>query len=325
MQLIVQDEDGRALSSHTDYSLDLQYGDDKCDFVLYVPNVVLQARQRILMDGTPFGGIIDRKCPSRSAKDGDLITFKGRTVQGVLKKRVIEPPAGKSHLTLSGDANRVLEGVIALLGLDGFFEVPSASSGLEVRGYSFYRFVDAWTGLRMMAASVGGRISITCHDGRHAIRVVERAGYGQLASEQTYFDLDLDCLPVNHLIGLGSGQGVERQIVHWYADALGRLSQTQTLFGIYENAETYNLNSEEGEELSSKTKAKLKELQQSSEASLKLPPGVSVDVGDVLRLSNARFGIDAEAEVVQVVLQAGSGTADVSYKFGIPDYPTEEE
>lgn len=325
MQLVIQDEHGQALSSHSNYSLDLQYGDDKCDFVLYVPGVVLEARQRILVDGTPFGGIIDKKCPSKTIDNGESIFFKGRTVQGVLGSRIIEPPSGKTHLAFGGDANRVIESVIEYLDLDDYFEVPEYSSGINIPTYKFYRWVDGWKGLRMAMATGGARLSFTCHDGKHKIEAVNRTSYGTIASEQTYFELEMDCLPVNHVIGLGKGQGLGREVCHWYANAFGELSQTQSLFGIYENCCTYNLNSEEGSELSSKTKAKLIDYQQSSEAKLTLPPGVQLDVGDVVPLSISKYNIEAMAEVIEVVLKATPGVAEVNYRFGTPDFPKDEE
>lgn len=325
MQLIVQDEDGTPVSSHSDYSLDLQYGDDECDFVLYIPNCILQAKQRVLCDGTSFAGVIDRRCPSSTANDGDSITYKGRTPQGVLKKKVIQPDAGNSHLTVSGDANDIIALVISRLGLDEYFAVPDKDSGLYVQSYSFNRYVDGWTGLRMMLATVGGRLQITCHDGLFDIEAVAASRYGDMASEQVYFSMDVDYLPVNHLIGLGKGEGAARAVSHWYADSKGNVSQTQTLFGLDENCEAYNLNSEEDSELASKTKSKLRDYQLSSEADLTLPPSVRLDVGDRVVLSNSKYGITREVEVVQVVLKAYEGIADVSYKFGYPDYPKDEE
>lgn len=332
MQLVIQDATGKAVASYSDFTLDHQYGDglgnDKDDgntFVLYVPNANFGKHYRILVDGTPFGGQITQRCPSSSPDEGDMVSYEGRTLQGMLSSRRIMPPANQSHLTVSGDANRVIEDVIERLDLDCFFEVPETPSGITVSSYRFNRFVDGWTGLRMMLSTAGARLRFTCHDGRHRVEAVRRTLYGDAPSEKVYFSLKVDDLPINHLIGLGKGQGTARTIVHWYADLFGNVSQTQTLFGALLNERTYSLGNEEDAEVSSKTKAKLEEYQTASQAELTLPPGVSLDVGDRVRFAYSPLGISAEAEVVQVVLKASPGKEEVSYKFGVPDYPKDEE
>lgn len=324
MQLIVQDNTGRSLMSLSDYTLDLQYGDSDSDFQLYVPNTILGKHWRIIADGTPFGGIVDKRCPSHTA-DGDTILYKGRTVQGVLKSHVVCPSSGASHYTVSGDANTIIGQVISRVGLSDYMFAKSTPSNISISSYRFNRYVDAYTGLRMMLASHDARLKFVCYDEGIEVSAVKRDGYGSADSEKLYFDLEIDDLPINHLIGLGKGEGANRAKSEWFADLSGALSQTQTLFGVLENATTYDLSSEEADTLSGKTKSKLAEYQVASEADLTLPPGASLDVGDRVTMSNAKFGITATAEVIQVVLKAALGVQDVSYKFGVPDYPKDEE
>lgn len=324
MQLVVQDDTGKAVASLTDYALDLQYGDGDCDFELHVPNMELKRFWRIHVDGTPYGGIITRRCPS-STEDGDSIVWKGLTVQGVLKKHVVKPPAGQSHLVVSGEANRAIAQVLDAVGLTGFFKVPDVDSGITVPPFACYRYKDAWTNLRMMLSTCGARLKISCQDGGHEISAVKRDEYGTAPSERVYFELEIDDLPVNHLIGLGKGEGTARAVSEWYADIFGNVSQTQTLFGELENAEPYNLNNEEAATLPGKTAAKLRELQLGSEATLTLPLGVELDVGDRVTFSHAKYNIIATAEVVRIVLKAALGIEDITPKFGIPDFPNDEE
>jgi len=309
----------------SDYQLDLQYGKGDCNFVLSAPDITLDAQWRIHVDGMPYGGIVTRPCPASTA-DGDRISYEGVTVQGVMADHVIEPPRGKSHLSLSGDANEIISQVFELadVGPD-YLVADTLPSGLEVASYSFNRYVDVWTGLRMMLASVGGRLEVECKDGGHVVRAVKRTAYGGVESERAYFELKLDKLPYNHIIALGKGEGAAREVVHWYASLGGIISKNQSLFGELKRTYVYQLNSEEGSALAAKAKVKLEELQTVSEADLSLPPGVSLDVGDRVLLSNAHYNLAAEAEVTDVVVKASLGIEDVQYKFGSPDYPKDEE
>lgn len=327
MNLIVQDEKGIPVASLSDYQLDLQYGSGKdydCDFVLSAPGLALKSQWRILADGTPFGGMVTHRCPSSTA-DGDSIYYKGRTIQGILKDHCIEPPRGSSHRVAAGEANGIIADVVESVGLQGFLEVDPLPSGIVVPSYSFNRYVDAWTGLCMMLSRCGARLEVACKDGGHIVRAVGNRAYGSAQSERLYFELEMDELPYNHIIGLGKGEGAAREVVHWYADLLGSVSANQSLFGLLERTYVYALNSEEGSALSSKTRSKLEELQLGSEATLTLPPGVSLDVGDRVTLSNARFNVEADAEVTAVVVKASTGVCDVQYEFGTPDFPADEE
>lgn len=324
MNLIIADAKGKALHSISDYDIDLQYGTVNDFHLTDVMGYVLEPHWQVFADGTPYGGIIDMRCPSKT-EDGEEIGYRGRSMQGVLADKVILPPSGQTHLVLSGDAHDIMRTVLQLVGLDGFFRVPTEPSGIYVTSYRFYRFVNAYIGFRMMLSSVDARLALSCQDGGHELSAVRCDTYGSMESERVYFKLDQDTRPYNHLIGLGRGEGLERAVSHWYADAFGNVSQTQTLFGVDERAKAYQLTSEEASTLPGKTRNKLIELQGSSEALLSLPPGTSLDIGDKVVMSSAAYGITATAQVVDVTLKASNGMSEVEYEFGVPDFPEDEE
>lgn len=322
MDLVVADAAGKPLFQTDDYSLDLQYG-SKNDFKLSLPET-LDAHWRFQIDGTPYGGILDTPCPTKSAK-GSSIAYEGRSLQGVFEKKTIFPPSGQSHLVFKGDANAMLADFLKLQGLEGDFEAEPSPSGLPELNYRFYRYVNGWKGLRMALASVGGRLDVLCRDGLPLVRAVPSREYGRLDSERVYFDLKCETLPCNRLTGLGKGEGVDREVCEWFADLFGNVSKTQTLFGVWENAETYSLNAEEGSSLSAKTKAKLLELQEGSKAEVDVPQDVSLDVGDIVAISSSEHRLEATTQVTDVVVKVANGRMKRSYRFGTPDFPDEEE
>lgn len=321
MNLVVYSPDDRAIRETNDYELDLQYGDTN-DFLLRVP-FTIASHSKIQCDGTQFGGFIDTECPAHF-ESGDSIAYKGRTFQGVFEKKVIKPPSGQSHLTYRGDANDMLAHVVELLGLSSVFSVAATSSGIEIN-YQFYRYIDGYKGLRMALASAGARLDICCSDAGVMLQAVPSYTFGRLDSEHVYFSLDCNRLPVNHLVGLGKGEGAARAVSHWYADISGNVSQTQTLFGALENELAYLLNNEDAETLPGKTKAKLKEYQEGSPASVRLPDDASLDVGDYVQLSSAKYRVSALTQVVSVVLKVKDGKRKIDYEFGIPSYPEDQE
>ena len=321
MNLVISDPNGIPLKQTDDFDLDLQYG-EKCDFVLSLPEL-LEPHSLIHIDGTPFGGVVDKRCPSHTSK-GSSIKYKGRSFQGVLSRKVIKPPSGKSHYTFRGEANALIDELIKLFKLENVFVASKRNSGINLN-IQFNRYINGWDGLRMALASQGAILNLVCQEGLHELSANPSRLYGNLDSERVYFSLDCDELPVNHLIGLGKGEGTARAVSHWYADLFGNVSQTQTLFGIWENELTYQLNSEEANTLPGKTKSKLLEYQEGSPAQVSIPENVFLDVGDTVRISSAEYRIEAATQVVGVVIKHKHGAGKTSYEFGVPDFPQEED
>lgn len=324
MNIVILDANGTALTETSNYDLDLQYGDDKNNFELSNIDFRLYAGYRIQIDGTPFGGIIDTVCTSLTAI-GSTLSYKGRTFQGILKDKIISPPSGSTHLVLSGDLTSIITTIINQIGLSDFFDIAQTPTGYTVSNYKFYRYINAYTALRMVCASVGCHLIIKAHDGKPIITAKKNDLYGDIPSETVYFDAEKNVTKYNHIIGLGKGEGTAREVVHFYADAAGVISTTQTLTGVNERVYKYELSSEEGDDLKNKVKKKLQELQNDGEVDIDLPDATTLDVGDKVTAVNSEHGITANSEIVDVVLKVSSGISSVQYTTGIADYPDTEE
>ena len=88
-------------------------------------------RCRIFAPGTEYGGIVgDIESISGTRK----VALRGRTWRGMLEYKVIEPPAGQDHLTLSGELNTVIRRLIGDR-FGGLFVVPEADTGITVNNW----------------------------------------------------------------------------------------------------------------------------------------------------------------------------------------------
>ncbi len=324
MDLVILSADGTALRQTDDFSLDLAYGDDENDFELSaLSGTALSRGMRWCVDGTPYGGIVDTVGVSSTSDGVTALSYKGRDVHGIMVAKVIEPDAGQAYLTVSGEANTVIGQMLARLSVDGWLRASAEDSGIQVGSYRFNRYVDLWTGLRMMLASVSARLSVSFVDGSPVLSAVSADTYGDVPSELVDFTAERTYRPVNHLIGLGTGELAARQVVHWYADERGSVSQTQTLFGLDEVAEAYDLSSE-SDDLSGKTRAKLEDYQGQGTFEVDLPEGAGLDVGDRVAASDAVTGLSVTAEVVKVVVKVSAGEPNINYETGTPQWPEEE-
>lgn len=322
--IVIFDAAGRALRQTDDFDADIAYGEDENRFQLsYVAGAPLEAGMRWQVDGTPYAGVVDTVCVSAADDGTTSLSYEGRTAQGVLAGKVVEPPAGSAHRTATGDLNACIAELVGLVGLSGYLSVPSEPCGIEVDGYQYRRYCDAYTGLRMLCDSAGARLRFRASGSGVELDAVARDTYGDVPSELVAFDAKREYRPVNHMVGLGGGEGTAREVVHWYADASGALSQTQALFGADEVASTYSAPS--SDDLSADTREKLAEEQGQGTFAVDLPEGAALDVGDVVTASDAATGLSVKAQVVKVTCKASKGALTVSYDVGEPEWPEEED
>lgn len=321
MDVVIAGADGSPLFQTDDFTLDLAYGADQNDFELSGLSRRLSQGWRWWVDGTPYGGVVDT-VRVRASRDGvSELSYKGRSVQGVMASKVVEPPSGQSHLVVSGEANAVIGQLLSRCDVP-WLAASTADSGIVLASYQVHRYVSLYDALRMALASVGARLAVTFVDGAPVLSAVAADTYGDVPSERVGFDAERTYRPCNHLVGLGAGEGAAREVVHWYADASGAVSQTQTLTGLDEVEETYDYSG--SDDLSADTRAKLEGMQGQGTFDADLPDDAPLDVGDVVTASDAETGLSVEAQVTKVVVSVTRGRATVSYETGTPQWPEEE-
>jgi hypothetical protein len=144
VDLIYTDASRNDVGVLKDYTFDLAFGSDENDFELTLDliNHCCEPDCLLYVENTEYGGIID----GLGVITGDeQLAYRGRTWQGVLASKVIEPDEGKSYLTVSGEANKILKDMIFRLGLSSLFFASEAQSDLVIDSYTFDRYVDGYS------------------------------------------------------------------------------------------------------------------------------------------------------------------------------------
>lgn len=302
-------------------SLNVEWGDSGNDFELSVDissPVRLDDGALVYVEGTEWGGVVDAR--EASATDG-LMRYTGRSWHGVLRDRILCPDAGADYLSVSGEANSVLLSLVSRMGLGEVMTVSAVQSGISVR-HQFDRYTDAYSGIRAMLAASGARLGISYDSraGRAVLSAVKVADWSDGPTSDTA-DVDVKRVsrPYNHLICLGSGELRNRVVQHWYADAEGRVSSKQSLFGIDERATVYDYTNASAEQLSQDGPKKLAEYQTADvlEATLgfdgsyavgDVVPGVDEDTGTEVSVTVGTVDVTVTADGVTATYRAG-GTA----------------
>lgn len=309
--LIVASETLTPIMELTDYTLDWADGDEN-DFQLETSRM-LHAGQVIWMDGTPVGGIIDSVRTEYGAR---TITYKGRTWSGLLADRIISPPAGQDNLILSGDIASSTETILKQAGvLDGKpFTWTGTPTGVT-RTVTVDRYCTCADALADLLTPAGWRLDVTHIQDRIQVRPVQAMtrtvsmqGQAQYAASMT---ATITPYPVNHLIGLGKGEGKAREIVHRYADTTGSISDKQTITGMLERAATYDASNKSGTELAQAVETKLKALQSFGDADIKVKDTTGLHTGDMLTVIDDAHHVTATARITKTVVKSDGMTITV--------------
>ncbi len=319
VDLIITDSNHVDVRSAADFTLDCAWGKEENDFELVVSGAsTIDAGAYIYVDGSECGGVVDAMEDQLTAGVGTL-TYSGRTWHGVLANKILEPDRGKDYLTVSGTASTVIGSLISRVGLDGVFDaVDSPTAGAQtIKSYQFDRYVDAYSGLRKMCAASGLKLRLAYASGKVRVWAEPAAHYGDsIDSDLIDFDATRTWRKPNHLIGLGKGDLAARVVVHWYADAKGNVSQSQSLKGVDEITQVYDYSNAETAELNQKTREKLQELQSEGDVKVTVRDDANVvfDVGDTVTARDNLTGITVNASITKKIVKVSGGVLSVDYE-----------
>lgn len=318
MHIIVTDAERRDVAAVENFELDLAYGigeNPENDFELrLLDGTRLTEGCLAYIDGTPWGGVVDRMTFDTDSGD---VAYAGRTWQGVLAGKVVKPPSGSEHYRMEGEAHAAIAALISHVGLGDFATVPAEPSGFQLAS-DLDRFCTAWDGLVDALGAAGARPGLRYEGGRLVVSAVPSATWGDAVdSDVIDFSGERDWLPVNHLVCAGEGQGGERVAVDLYADASGEVSRIQSLFGLDERAELYSFSSADESQLVEDGTKRLLSYQAQGELAVDVPDGtLDMEVGDRVVGREQSLGVTVEATIIKKVVSATGAGATVSHEAG---------
>lgn len=177
-------------------------------------------------DDTEYGGQVEY---IQSDTVQSLVRLQGSTWRGWLRRKVVELPAGQTHLNVSGEANAILRQLIGSR-FDGMLTATMEASGFNVSGSSRYRilaeFINRLLGNQLATYktvynSATNQVIISAQKYRNRSEEIELiAGYG-VGLNAIRDDWDT----YNHVIALGGGQGLDRMIKQLWMLPDGTITQ----------------------------------------------------------------------------------------------------
>lgn len=315
MVVVISDSELGDVRELEDFELDMAFGSDENAMSLECEAAhAPEEGQFVFIDGTEYGGVIDQASYEAGREATGSILCKGRTWHGILAGKRLLPDSGSGYLSVSGKAGDVLASLIERMGLSGLFSAASDDSAIE---YTFDRFVDGYSGLKAMAKANGRKVAMRRRGGKVEISLPPAVDYAnKVDSDLLDFTLTSVHRCVNHLVCAGTGELENRAVVHFYADAAGNVSHTQSLFGVDEISALYDYSNADEEKLEEEGKKKLKEYQTQGSVEVEAHDDIDVDVGDVISARDNAHGRTVSATVVKKIVQVSRGVATYSYEVG---------
>lgn len=322
MDLILATKDGNDICSLVYTKSDFSIGNTN-DFEITISladwNSNIKVGCRVYAPKSEIGGIIGG---IKTDTATDTITLTGYTWRGLLKKKVISPPANEAYKKVSGDLNDILSQIIGN-NFNDKIRAKQSKSGISIT-YQFDRYTDMLSGFSKMLLKKNYKLKIEYIQQEQgaagfvevsAVPIFDYSKKIELSQDsQVNFISEQVSNACNHLIALGKGELTDREVIHLYADRNGVVSNVQTFFGIDEVCETYeNVNSENLKEDALKEFGNriAKSTFKMDIASL----GIDVDIGDIVGGRDYITGISAKKPLFEKIITTENGLTSIQYNL----------
>lgn len=222
MNIIYTDKYRNDLGFLPQADVDVAYGVDENNFriTLDINEAILDDDYFFYVPDSDIGGIVDKVNPDTGR---DVVYYEGRTWHGILASKVVKPPEGEDYLFLDGNASDVLTELLELVGLGSLFEVEEDST-IEIENYRFWRYVDLYTGIRVMLSEFGGKLIMNYSGQKVHLSVIPLYDYStdeEWDGNRLTLNVSRTFNPVNHLVCLGSGELSNRHVIELFTDENG--------------------------------------------------------------------------------------------------------
>lgn len=275
---------------------------------------------RIYVEGTEYGGIYKE---TQSVSAQGLVQVIGYTWRGQIEKKIVQPPAGSTHLIVSGDVLAITRQLVdgrfsgVIIGAQGTY-------GKTVSNLQIDRYCTLLEALKKVYNSVGCKIEIvyvqTDEGGHVEVKPAPINDYSDDVELSKEGKLQFTCRDVrngiNHMIGLGKGEGTARTVIHLYADRNGTISKKQTLFGVDEIEEVYENNSAEPDQLEEDMRKRFKERTNRVEFDATASEGVEEDIsiGDIVSGADSFTGRRLKKPIERKIVRRVGGRVTIDYE-----------
>lgn len=171
----------------------------------------------IYVPGTEFGGSVEM---IRHSTELEQVTVSGVTWRGMLYRKIIEPPVDEAYRIVNGEAHAEISGLIGN-SLGALVTISTADSGITVNRQ--FRFTNLLIGIYQMLAEQGAALEVMFDQAQKVVVLSVRAVVDYSETIDLSQDYGVGMVTTaggfdkyNHIIALGAGELLDRDILHVY-------------------------------------------------------------------------------------------------------------
>lgn len=324
-ELIAADKNGREIGFvRENITLDLDVG-ETYDFEIRIDLNVWSKEKfwydsMLYINNTEYGGIIgDLEVITKTNE----IVFRGDTWRGMLRRKVVEPPAGQENLILNGELNEVIAQLIGEQ-YEGLIIVDSVDSGITVNNWKVDRYVLLYDAIIKLLDHFKYRLQIAYLKGENqepgavhlcAVPVTDWSKELEYSQDnRLHFDIRDKRDGINHLVCAGTGQNEERIVLHLYVQKDGTIGQTQYYKGLEERAAVYEFTSASEESLMEYGIKQLQSLQNYKKINLSVS-NADLELGDIVGGRERITGTVLNKPIIRKILKISKKRATINYEI----------
>ncbi len=297
--------------------------DADCDWELVMPEGAwskcpIEAGHHIYIENSEWGGPVERV---RHVSADGIVRLQGTCWRGLLRRRVVSPPAGQTHLVLEEqDANGIIS---ALLGgwRSDLFAVSEQTSGVSCS--ASLRYEQLLEALDAMLFAAGGRLSAVFSGGKVTLSAVasrDRSDEVELSQEyDAQMVTDSSVRIYDHIIALGRGELLERQVIELWLTAEGTVTDDPALAAVPDGSNTllYDYPAVESEEkLESSARRKLLSQAGRSSMEIEMSDDVGLELTDRASVRDTLTGMTASLRVIARELAVSPSGVVITHHLG---------
>lgn len=297
--------------------------DASCDWELVMPEGAwsrcpIQAGHYIYIEDSEWGGPVEQV---RHVSSDGQVKLRGTCWRGLLRRRVICPDTGETHYLLEEqEANAAIAVLLGSWQTDLFAvsgEDSSVTCSASLRYATLQEALDSMlgqSGCRLSAVFSGGRVTLSAAASRDMTDQVE------LSQEyDARLITDSSVRLYNHIIALGSGEMLERQVVELWLLPDGSITDDPEAASVIERLSTmlYDYSAVESlEELEQSARRKLLAQAGQSSMEIEMTDDVGLELTDRAAIRDALTGMTAELSVVSRELTISAAGVTITHCLG---------
>ncbi len=298
--------------------LGYKYADN--DFELQVPESVwlihpIEKDHYLYQIGTEWGGRVEN-----IEHIGTTVKCSGPTWRGMLARKIISPPAAQAYQTITArEANLAVSTLIGT-SFGSLFTVSGAASGLTVSGS--FRYANLLGAIHSMLQQYGARLEIIFDGTNVVLSAQSSVDYTDVELSQDY-EAPLESSVAhgeayNHIIALGRGELVDREVVELWRLDNGNVTTTPQPNDAADKQFVLDYpNAESIEELTNNATAKLLENSPVEAIAVNLAEiDTDLKLGDVVGGADYVTGLKISKPITQKIFKVDNKGKTINYKAG---------